>query len=65
MQLREQSDLLELVEPGAPARAHVLVDSPKPADAPILVRGQVETPGDVVPRRFLEVLSGANRPHFR
>ena len=64
-QLREQSELLELVEPGAPARAHVLVDSPKPADSPILVRGQAETPGEVVPRRFLEVLSGTNRPHFR
>ena len=61
-QLREQSDLLELVEPGAPARAHVLVDSPKPTDSPIFIRGQAETPGQVVPRRFLEVLSGTNRP---
>ena len=48
-------------DPGAPARAHVLVDSPKPADSPIFVRGQAETPGQVVPRRFLEVLSG-NEP---
>ncbi len=62
--LRQQSDLLELVEPGAPARAHILIDSPKPADAPILIRGQAETPGDIVPRRFLEVLSGPNRPKF-
>ena len=62
--LHNQSEILELTEPGAPARAHVLVDKPKPADAPILVRGQVETPGDVVPRRFLEVLSGTKRPHF-
>jgi len=64
-QLRQQSDLLELVETGAPARAHVLVDGPKPVDYPILVRGQAETPGDIVPRRFLEVLSGSNRPRFR
>src|SRR6185436_5914373 len=62
--LHNQSELLDLVEPGAPARAHVLVDKTKPADAPSLVRGQVETPGDVVPRRFLEVLSGSKRPHF-
>jgi hypothetical protein len=62
--LHNQSELLDLVEPGAPARAHVLVDKPKPADAPILVRGQIETPGDVVPRRFLEALSGSKRPHF-
>jgi hypothetical protein len=63
-QLRELSDMLDLVEPGAPVRAHVLVDSPKPADSPILIRGQAETPGEVVPRRFLAVLSGTNRPAF-
>jgi hypothetical protein len=62
--LREQSDLLELVDPGAPARAHVLADSPQPKDSPILIRGQAETPGQVVPRRFLEVLSGSSRPRF-
>ena len=38
---------------------------PKPADSPIFVRGQAETPGQVVPRRFLEVLSGKDRPSFR
>ena len=64
-QLRNQSEMLELTEPGALARAHILVDAPKPADAPILVRGQAETPGQVVPRRFLEVLSGKDRPRFR
>ena len=64
-QLRNQTEMLELTEPGAPARAHILVDVPKPADAPILVRGQAETPGQVVPRRFLEVLSGKDRPRVR
>ena len=64
-QLRSQSDLLELTEPGALARAHILVDAPKPADAPILVRGQAEAPGQVVPRRFLEVLSGKDCSRFR
>ncbi len=64
IQLREQSDMLELVDAGAPARANVLVDSPTPKDSPIFIRGQVETPGDVVPRRFLDVLSGPNRPVF-
>jgi hypothetical protein len=42
----------------------VLVDSPTPKDSPIAIRGQVESPGEVVPRRFLEVLSGPNRPVF-
>jgi hypothetical protein len=65
IQLREQSDMLELVDPGAPVRAPVLVDGPKPADSPILIRGQAETKGEVVPRRFLEVLSGSNRPRFK
>jgi mono/diheme cytochrome c family protein len=63
--LRRQSDVLELADPGAPARAHILVDGPKPADSPIFIRGQAETPGEVVPRRFLEVLAGTNRPRFR
>jgi Protein of unknown function (DUF1553)/Protein of unknown function (DUF1549)/Planctomycete cytochrome C len=62
--LREQNDMLELVDPGAPARANVLVDSPTPKDSPIFIRGQVESPGDVVPRRFLDALSGSKRPTF-
>jgi mono/diheme cytochrome c family protein len=62
--LREQSDLLELVHPGAPARAPSLADSSAPKDSPIFIRGQAETPGDVVPRRFLGILSGPNRPAF-
>jgi hypothetical protein len=64
VQLREQSDLLDLVDPGAPARANALVDSPTPKDSPIFIRGQVESPGEVVPRRFLDVLAGSNRPVF-
>jgi len=57
--------MLELADPGAPARANVVIDSPAPADSPIFIRGQAESPGDVVPRRFLEVLSGPNRPAFK
>jgi hypothetical protein len=63
-QLREQSDMLELVHPGAPARAPSLVDNAMPKDSPIFIRGQAENPGEVVPRRFLEVLSGKDRPAF-
>jgi cytochrome c553 len=63
-QLREQSDMLELVHPGTPARASALADSAMPKDSPIFIRGQAETPGDVVPRRFLEILSGPTRPAF-
>lgn len=63
-QMREQSDLLELLDPGAPARPNLLLDSPTPKDSPIFIRGQVETPGQVVPRRFLEVLAGPKRTEF-
>jgi mono/diheme cytochrome c family protein len=63
--LREQSDLLEMGHPGAPARATVLYDSPTPKDSPIFIRGEAENRGPVVPRRFLEVLSGPNRPVFK
>ena len=63
--LREQSDMLEMVHPGTPARAPALVDGPAPKDSPIFIRGESENPGDIVPRRFLEVLSGPSRPTFK
>jgi mono/diheme cytochrome c family protein len=56
---------LDLTHPGAPARAMVLEDAPNPKDSPVFIRGQVETKGPIVPRRFLEVLSGPNRPEFK
>jgi len=62
---REQSDMLELVHPGAIPRAMALQDSPAAKDSPIFIRGEAENKGDVVPRRFLEVLSGPNRPEFK
>ena len=63
--MREQSDLLEMVHPGAPARAMALMDSPAPRDSPVFIRGEAENHGDIVPRRFLEVLSGPNRATFK
>jgi mono/diheme cytochrome c family protein len=63
--LRDQSDILEMVHPGTPPRAMVLVDSPTPKDSPIFLRGEAENLGAIVPRRFLEVLSGTNRPAFK
>ncbi|MEO8426930.1 MAG: DUF1549 and DUF1553 domain-containing protein, partial [Verrucomicrobiota bacterium] len=62
--LREQSDMLELIHPGAPARAMMLADTLTPKDSPVFIRGQAENPGETVPRRFLEALSGPNRPVF-
>jgi hypothetical protein len=64
VQLQRQLTALELTHPGSPPRAMVLLDSPKPADSPIFLRGEAENQGEVVPRRFLEILSGPNRPVY-
>jgi hypothetical protein len=56
-QLQREIVNLEMNHPGAPARAHVLNDVPKPRDYPVLIRGEVGNTGDLVPRRFLEILS--------
>ena len=48
---------LMMTHEGAPAKAMVVVDKPNPQDSRLLIRGLAGTPGDVVPRGFLEVLS--------
>ncbi len=53
---------LELTHPGAPARAMVLDDSDKPTNSPVFIRGQSQNRGDVVPRRFLEILTYGGKP---
>jgi mono/diheme cytochrome c family protein len=53
---------LELTHPGAPARAMVVADAPKPQDSRLFIRGQAETKGDVVPRHFLEILTPGGKP---
>ncbi|HTD67277.1 MAG TPA: PSD1 and planctomycete cytochrome C domain-containing protein, partial [Candidatus Limnocylindria bacterium] len=56
---------LEMNHPAAPARAMVIEDVPKPKDSPVFIRGEAENKGAIVPRRFLEVLSGPVRPEFK
>jgi hypothetical protein len=53
---------LLLTHDGAPKRAMVVVDKPKPQDTAVMIRGQADVRGDVVPRRFLEVLSPGGKP---
>jgi hypothetical protein len=48
---------LETKHPGAPARANVITDVPRSKDYPVLLRGEVANKGEIVPRRFLEILS--------
>jgi hypothetical protein len=66
-QIRENTTAvarLEMTHPAAPVRAMALEDVPKPKDSPVFIRGEAENRGPIVPRRFLEVLSGTNRTAF-
>ncbi|HZR19430.1 MAG TPA: PSD1 and planctomycete cytochrome C domain-containing protein [Verrucomicrobiae bacterium] len=55
---------LEMNHPASPPRAMVLEDLRRPHDSPVFIRGDAGQKGDVVPRHFLEVLSGGYRPPF-
>jgi cytochrome c553 len=58
-------NLLKLTHPGSPAHAMVVRDVAKPVDSPVFIRGQAQEKGEIVPRRFLEVLSGGKPKPFR
>ena len=64
-QLLSAVSKVELTHPGAPKRAMVVEDAPKPINSPVFIRGEAQNKGDIVPRRFLEILSGPNRPEFK
>jgi len=53
---------LELMHPGAPARAMLVNDAMKAKDSPVFIRGESQSKGEIVPRRFLEVLSPNRQP---
>ncbi len=53
---------LELTHPGAPAKAMLVNDSATVKNSSVFIRGQQETKGEMVPRRFLEVLSPNRQP---
>jgi hypothetical protein len=59
LELLNRVDALDLTHPGAPPRANVLVDSPRPKDSPVFIRGEAENKGRIVPRQFLECLAPA------
>lgn len=58
---------LESTHAGVPPRANALFDVPRSIDYPVLLRGEPGNKGDVVPRRFLEILSAdpRKRPEWR
>jgi mono/diheme cytochrome c family protein len=53
---------LQLTHPGAPAHAMIVSDKPKATDSPVFIRGQANVKGEIVPRRFLEILSPGGKP---
>ncbi|MCS7044753.1 MAG: PSD1 and planctomycete cytochrome C domain-containing protein [Gemmataceae bacterium] len=63
--LQRKVDAFQATAPGAPPRAMVLVDAPAPIQPRVFLRGNPNMPGPVVPRQFLEALSGSDRKPFR
>jgi len=60
-----QINQLRLTHPGAPGRAMVVADKPKPSPGYVYIRGDRNKRGPAVPRRSLEVVSGPDRTPFR
>ncbi|MGP8200016.1 MAG: PSD1 and planctomycete cytochrome C domain-containing protein [Limisphaerales bacterium] len=65
IEARRKIARLESTDPGSPPCATVLYDSTKPHDSPVFLRGEQENKGEIVPRRFLQILSGPIPVPFR
>src|SRR5262249_36295658 len=63
-ELQKKVESYQVTSPLAPPRAMVVVDSPKPMEPRVLVRGNPARPGNVVPRQFLLVVAGESRKPF-
>jgi hypothetical protein len=55
---------LDFTNNASPARAMVLEDLPRGHDSPLFIRGEAGNRGEMVPRRFLQLLSAPVRPVF-
>jgi len=60
--LRSNLDKLAATHPGAPPRAHVMLNKPRVVEPYIFVRGSRGNRGAKVPRQFLEHLSPNRKP---
>ncbi len=60
----EKNELAELLtfHDGAPARAIVVKEKARPVTSKIFLRGEPDTRGDAVPRRFLKLLDAEQTP---
>src|SRR5438445_920937 len=62
---RHRIQALSWTHPGAPLRAMALTERASPGNSHVHIRGNPGTPGEEVPRRFLEILSEpSRRPAF-
>ncbi len=62
--IMKERDEVEWNHPGAPYRAHIIVDVPEPKDSPIYKRGNPGALGEIVPRQYLEVLARGDRKTY-
>ncbi|WP_145348449.1 DUF1549 domain-containing protein [Rosistilla ulvae] len=53
------------IEPKTETHQKIVYHDNKPRDLPVFIRGNVTTPGEIVPRRFLEVLSTGEPQPFQ
>ena len=60
--LRAELDRLKKNAPPKYPVIHTLGEASRPTDMPVLIRGNADTPGAKVPRRFLTVLGGDRSP---
>ncbi len=63
--LQKKVDAHKANSAGAPPRAMILADLPRPAEPHVFLRGNPGSPGPAVPRQFLAVLAGAKRQPFK
>ena len=56
-QLEKDIVALDATHAGAPARAMLLADKPKPVEGKVFIRGNPGSQGDPAPRRFLKIAS--------
>ncbi|MBI5773889.1 MAG: DUF1553 domain-containing protein [Verrucomicrobia bacterium] len=56
---------LDMEHAGSPPRAMVMQDRSRAEDSPVFIRGEVQNRGEIVPRRYLEIIAGESRAPFR
>ena len=62
--LQKAIERWQVESPGAPPRAMIVRDRPKPVQPHVFIRGNPARRGKPVPRRFLGMVAGPDRPAF-